>query len=153
MGIFRSDAVFLTPIDHIASFDRDEMDVHNQHAVLAPFGKHPVNDRMIYGRLEGVKVWATKRFELIENLVQLRQDPGFEMHLERFLNATILPAIQELGLSLYTNPDICFLRARADKSGYLVIAISVGNTWLGPGLPLVESIVGTSCHGYKSQEF
>jgi hypothetical protein len=89
---------FLTPIDHIASLDRDEMDVHNQHAILAPFGKHPVNDRMIYGPLEGVKVWATKRFELIENRVQLRQDPGFEMHSERFLNATILPAIQELGV-------------------------------------------------------
>jgi hypothetical protein len=26
---------------------------------LAPFEKHPVNDRLIYGPLEGVKVWAT----------------------------------------------------------------------------------------------
>ena len=95
--------------NHIAALDRDEMDVHNQHAVSAPFGKHLVNDRMIDGPLEGVKVWATKCFEWIENRVQLRQDPGFAMHLERFLNATILPAIQELGLSLYTNPDICFL--------------------------------------------
>ena len=100
---------FLTPLPDIASLDRDQMDVHNHYAVLAPFGKYPVNDRMISRPLEGVKVWAMKCFELIERRVQLRQDPGFEMHLERFLNATILPAIQELGVSLYTNPDICFL--------------------------------------------
>jgi hypothetical protein len=109
VGMFRSDAMVLTPID-ISVLDRDEMDVQNRHAVLAPFEKHPVNDRMISGPLEGVKVWATKRFELIEERVRLRQDPGYEMHSERFLNATTLPAIQELlGISLHANPDICFL--------------------------------------------
>jgi hypothetical protein len=75
VGIVRSDAMLLTPVD-IASLDRDEMDVQNRHAVLAPFGKLTINDRMIYGSLEGVRVWAMKRFELIETRVQLRQDPG-----------------------------------------------------------------------------
>ena len=107
----------LTPID-MASLGRDEMDLRNQHAVLVPFGKHPFNDLVIYGPLEGVIVWATKRFELIENRVHLRQDPGFKMHSERFLTTTILPAIQELGASLYTNQDSCFLRARADKKPF-----------------------------------
>jgi hypothetical protein len=72
VGMFRSDAMFLTPID-VSLLDRDEMDVQNRHAVLAPFGKHPVNDRMICGPLEGVKVWATKRFELVGKRVRLRQ--------------------------------------------------------------------------------
>ena len=80
VGMFRSGAMFLTPIDHIASLDRAEMNLHNQHAVLVPSGKHQVNDRMIYGPSEGVIVWATKRFELIEMRLQLRQDPGFEMN-------------------------------------------------------------------------
>jgi hypothetical protein len=55
VGMFRSDAMVLTPID-IASLDRDEMDAHNQHAAWAPFGKHPVDDRMIHGPLVGIKV-------------------------------------------------------------------------------------------------
>ena len=70
--------MLLTPIDHIASLDRDEMEVHNQHAVLVPSGKHQVNDRMIHGPSEGIIVWATKRFELIESRLQLRQDPRFK---------------------------------------------------------------------------
>ena len=47
----------------------------------------------------------------------------------RFLNATILPAIQELGVSLYTNQDICFLCARCNW----IIATSVENMWFGHG--------------------
>ena len=99
VGMFRSDAMSLTLINK-ASLDRDEMDLHNQRAVLVPFGKRQFYDRMIYGPLECVIVWATKSFELIENRAQLCQDPGFEMHSEHFLNATkrslnasILPAI------------------------------------------------------------
>ena len=135
------------------------MDAHNQHAAWAPFGKHPVDDRMIhgplvgiklrlpvvgslaapsphtsllfslwpmerqqeaskkqsgkesrpnrlqstYGPLEGIKVRAAKRFEMIEKRVQFRRDPGFVMHLERF---NIVGVIQESGVSLYANPDI-----------------------------------------------
>jgi hypothetical protein len=113
---------------------------------------------MICGPLEGVRVWAMKRFELIETRAQLRQDAGHEVHAERFLNATILPAIQELGILLCTNPDICFLRARADKS-VLLDDCNLGRRtrgW-GPGKTdaksVVESIVGTSCRSCKSQEF
>ena len=162
VGMFRSDVMFLTPID-IASLDREQMDVHNQHAVMAPFGKYPVNDRIIYGPLEGIKVWATKRFDLIEQRVQFHQDPGFEMHSERFLNATILPVIQEVGVSLYENPDICFLRVRADKSvlpddckvNAKVKGGLTGETrgWGKADIKsLVESIVGTSCSQKKQKK-
>jgi hypothetical protein len=61
------------------------MDEQNQHAVLAPFGKHPV----------------------LGKRVQLHQDP-FERHSERFLNTTTLPPIQKLGMSLYTNESRCY---------------------------------------------
>ena len=78
------------------------------------------------------------------------------MHSERFLNATILPAIQEVGVSLHENPDICFLRVRADKSVLpddckLNARVKGGLTGETRGWDkvdvksLVESIVGTSC--------
>jgi hypothetical protein len=79
------------------------------------------------------------------------------MHSDRFLKATILPAIQELSISLYMNPDICFLRVRADKSVLLDDCNFSGRPrgW-GPDKIDVksaeESIVGTSCRSYKSQE-
>jgi hypothetical protein len=147
--------MFVTPID-IASLDLDGMDVQNQHAIVPGFAQHPANDRMIYGPLEGVRVWATKRFELIEKRVQSHQDPGFGMHSERFINATVLPAIEELGITLYTNSDICFIRTRADKSVILddCFLRNVPRTrgWWGPDTvkSLVESIVGTSCHVFDA---
>jgi hypothetical protein len=110
---------------------------------------------MICGPLEGVKVWAMKRFDLIEKRVPLRHDPGYEMQSERFLSTTILPTIQKLGVSLSTNPDICFLRARVDKSVVLDDCKLSGKTrdWGQVSIKsLVESIVGASCHSYRSQE-
>ena len=151
VGMFRSDALYMTPID-IALLDRGVADTQNNHAVMAPFAQMPVNDRMIYGPYEAVKVWATKRFELIETRVKLRQDPGYEMHSERFLNASVLPEIEKLGVELHINRDICFVRTRADISA-MVSDCSVGGFtrgWKGVDRKaLVESIVGRNCTFYK----
>jgi hypothetical protein len=151
VGMFRSDALYMTPID-IALLDRGVADTQNNHAVLAPFSQMPVNDRMIYGPYEAVKIWATKRFELIETRVKLRQDPGYEMHSERFLNATVLPEIEKIGVELHVNRDICFVRTRADISA-LVNDCSIGGftrNWKGVDRKaLVEQIVGRNCSSYK----
>jgi hypothetical protein len=88
--------MYLTPID-IAMLDKGEIDTKNQHVVVAPFARMPVNDRMIYGPYEAVKIWSTRRFELIEERVQKRSDPGYEMHSEHFLNDSIFPEIAALG--------------------------------------------------------
>jgi hypothetical protein len=99
-------------------------------------------------------VWATKRFDLIENRVQLRQDL-LEMHSERFLNTTTLPAIQELGAALSIN-SLCANSGR--QVGALAGCYLSGETraWDLGKLNVkskVRSLVGTSCGGYKSQQF
>ena len=151
VGMFRSDAMYLTEID-IASLDQGVIDTGNNHAVLAPFSQMPVNDRMIYGPYKAVKIWATRRFELIEERVRLRQDPGFEMHSEHFLNASILPEIRELVVEIHINKDICFVRTRADMSAMVNDCVIGGMTrgWnrVDPKA-LVENIVQKTCTSYK----
>ena len=73
VGMLRSDAMYLTPID-IAMMDQSVPDTHNEHAVVANFGALPVNDRMVYGPYEAVKVWATQRFSKIDDWAQTGQD-------------------------------------------------------------------------------
>jgi hypothetical protein len=67
----------LTPID-IATLDSGgEIDTQNHYAVIPGFSRMPVvNDRMIYGPYEAVKIWSTKRFEVIEERVKLGIAPG-----------------------------------------------------------------------------
>lgn len=114
VGMFRSDVVYVTPID-INRIDRENLDADNSHAVVAPFGRMPVNDRMFYGPTKAVRIWATQRFALVDEYVKVCE-PGWAMHSERFLDGAIIPAIQALGINIVINPDICFLRCRADYS-------------------------------------
>jgi hypothetical protein len=121
IAMLRLDVFYATPIDiyqlnNSSSKTTNNKDTWNQYAVLPAFGKHPVNDRMIYGPYSAVKIWATQRFQRIEEHVRT-YEPGYGMHSERFLNYTILPAIeQETGVRIHENPDICFMRVRADES-------------------------------------
>jgi len=75
VGMFRSDVLYLTPID-IYQTERDEYDSQNSQAMLAPFGAMPINDRMIYGPYEAIEIWATKRFDFIEKYVDTCE-PGW----------------------------------------------------------------------------
>lgn len=189
VGMFRSDALFVTPID-IASFginnsingddDRDDRtesmqnntmmipryDINNHYYVTPSFAMNPVNDRIVYGPYEAVKVWATKRFDLIEESAKLQTNPGYTMHSERFLNSTVFPAIKKLGYEQITNRDICFLRTRADETALLndcsmesLIPTPLNSYWNDPSLSSedvknlrlssVESIVGKKCAVYQ----
>jgi len=92
---------------------------------------------MIVGPYEAVRVWATRRFDLVEVHVldyPLRgpDGPGWGVHSERFLSHTLLPAAiaaaeaakrdgddgdgERRRLALDRDPAVCFLRARADGS-------------------------------------
>ena len=150
VAMFRSDAMYLTPVD-IAMLDKGEIDTKNQHAVVAPFARMPINDRMIYGPYSAVKVWSSKRFEYIEDRVNLAEDPGYEMHSERFLNASIFPAMENLGYRTTINRDICFVRTRADEAA-MVSDCQVGGTtrgWQGVDKQaIVEDIVQRNCTKY-----
>jgi hypothetical protein len=151
VGMLRSDAMYLTPID-IAMLDKEVIDTKNHYMVVAPFARMPVNDRMIYGPYDAVKIWSTKRFELIEERVRLAKDPGYEMHSEHFLNASIFPKMEELGYETSINRDICFVRTRADESA-MVSDCQIGGMTRGWGAVdkkgVVENIVQRNCTYYK----
>ncbi|CAB9511961.1 expressed unknown protein [Seminavis robusta] len=146
VGMFRSDVMYISPIDlyetELQSYDRQ-----NNQAVLAPFGALPVNDRMFYGPYEAVEIWATRRFQFLENYVHTCER-GWAMHSEKFLNGAILPAVRELGISVVVNPDICFLRARADHSVVATDCHLLGETRgyvLGDMKSVIEGVLERNC--------
>ena len=152
VGMFRSDVLYVTPID-IYQTDRQTHVWDNQQAILAPFGQHPVNDRMIYGPAQAVRVWATQRFRLLEDYVH-RSEPGWAMHSEKFMQGAILPA---MGVSLVINPDICFLRTRADTSVVLNDCEMFGQTRGVERINMkrvVENIIERTCsEPYRVKRF
>eukprot|EP00934_Nitzschia_sp_Nitz4_P002624 Nitzschia sp. Nitz4//scaffold677_size1784//368//1405//NITZ4_009314-RA/size1784-processed-gene-0.0-mRNA-1//-1//CDS//3329556432//2614//frame0 len=113
VGLFRLDTMFLTPT-HLDQLDQAIVDDSQPNVVVAGFARHPVNDRMIYGSAEGVKVWATQRFRLLEQRANANVDPGYCMHSERFMNKSLFPAIEQAGVSINTDTGSCFLRTRAN---------------------------------------
>jgi len=116
VAMLRSDVIFLHPIDIYVTHNLTR-DVNNEYLTIPDWAGWPVNDRMVSGPYEAVKVWATERFERLTKYV--RTNPvaraGYGMHPERFLKNSLLPHIQEnLGYKLDMNKRFCFVRVRAD---------------------------------------
>eukprot|EP00980_Cylindrotheca_fusiformis_P024056 scaffold11478_cov70-Cylindrotheca_fusiformis.AAC.3 len=171
VAMLRNDVMYLTPIDimkldnNAADMEEEDMEEemkNHYHFVLPPFGNYPVNDRMIYGPYEAVKIWATKRFELIEERVQNPNAAGKVLHSERFLNESIIPAIQQAwtgqgkgdgsssSFIKHVNPDICFVRTRVNSIVMLNDCLRYGTT---RGIQdekhlkkLIEGIYGKQCY-------
>eukprot|EP00557_Chaetoceros_sp_GSL56_P003286 CAMPEP_0176499560 /NCGR_PEP_ID=MMETSP0200_2-20121128/12997_1 /TAXON_ID=947934 /ORGANISM="Chaetoceros sp., Strain GSL56" /LENGTH=1200 /DNA_ID=CAMNT_0017897997 /DNA_START=264 /DNA_END=3866 /DNA_ORIENTATION=+ len=150
VAFFRSDAFYATPID-IFKVDKDTYDYNNEFAIIPGFARFPVNDRMMYGPTEAVRIWATQRFERLEHHIATYEFEGYGMHSERYMEHEILPAIQnETGHEVIENVDICFYRTRA---GYSVLISDcshpTGGTVRGmediDQVALVESIVHLKC--------
>jgi hypothetical protein len=142
VGMFRSDCLYVTPIDiaslggssnvssstqtggEVASMAAEgqlpRYDVGNQFFVTPGFALWPVNDRLVYGPYDAVKIWATKRFDLVEESAKSQNNPGYTMHSERFLNTTVFPAMEGLGFGHVSNGFICFLRTRAVGGNELI---------------------------------
>lgn len=149
VGMFRSDVMYLTPID-IMKLDKKTMDVEQNQFVIPIFEAYPVNDRMIYGPYEAVKVWSTKRFELIEERVKDPNAAGNVMHAESFMAESIFPAIENLGYPLHLNPDICFLRTRSNTMVILSDCFRRGAVREFPKDPKrlrrrIQAILGREC--------
>ena len=126
IAVLRSDVLFATPFDiYRTSWQTTEEDVTRnggpeRYAVTPPFGLMPVNDRLIYGPYAAIKIWATKRFDYIDHHVRHYPEPGYGMHSERFLEASIFTAmVNQTGVEIVNNPDICFFRTRADGSAMI----------------------------------
>lgn len=190
VGMFRSDCLYVTPID-IASLgnggnrgsssssttteesggdgddserkhqQRERYDINNQYFVTPSFALQPVNDRLVYGPYEAVKVWATQRFELVEERASSQVDPGYTMHSERFLHASVFPAMEDRGYAHAHNGNICFLRTRVGDAAFVNDCATHGllptpltsEAWNSEPsdatekrrLALVESVVGKPC--------
>ena len=146
VGMFRSDVFYVTPID-MWETELGSYDTKNNQAMLAPFGAMPINDRMFYGPYEGVEIWATKRFDFLERHVHTCE-PGWAMQSEKFLDGAIMPAIRELGIAIVVNPDICFLRTRADSSAVTTDCHLLGTTRGFKQTQMrrsVEAVLGRKC--------
>ncbi|KAL3904606.1 MAG: hypothetical protein SGILL_010002, partial [Bacillariaceae sp.] len=116
VAMLRSDVIFLHPIDIYATHNLTR-DANNEYLTIPDWAGWPVNDRMVSGPYEAVKVWATERFERLTKYV--RTNPvaraGYGMHPEKFLKYALLQHIQqELGYKLDMNKRFCFVRVRAD---------------------------------------
>jgi len=151
VGMFRNDAVYLTPIN-IFMLDHGVPDVKNKYAVIPPFAMWPLNDRMIYGPYEAVKIWSTKRFELVEKQVELKQEKGKVLHSETIMATRVIPAIEESGFDKAINEDICFIRSRANDEALLNDCIQKGKTREFDKIDrksLVESTIGRKCETYS----
>jgi hypothetical protein len=152
VAMLRNDVMYLTPID-IMKMDNVTLDTENRHFIIPPFANYPVNDRMIYGPYEAVKVWSTKRFELIEERVQDPEAAGTVMHSELFMNESIFSSIEKLGFSRRLNPDICFVRTRANSVALVDDCLAKGETRGFRDVnrhDLVEQIIGRKCHDSES---
>ena len=134
VAMLRSDVVYMTPID-LYEYAADNK------IVVPGFGRYPVNDRSVIGPAKGVEVWATGRFDRIEEHVQFMKNHhfGWGLHEERFLSYTLFPAIQKAMMAtaedtstekdedhdptssskdsiIVEHPTMCFMRARADET-------------------------------------
>ncbi|KAL3928481.1 MAG: hypothetical protein SGBAC_012635 [Bacillariaceae sp.] len=169
VAMLRNDAMYLSPID-ILKLDNDEnnnetgnvndqsknVDVNNQHFVIAPFANYPVNDRMVYGPYDAIKIWATQRFNLVEGRAKKSANRGMVMHSETFMQQTILPAMESLGYKQHVHPGLCFIRTRPDSKALFNDCRTMGTAKGFENRSVIvsemESILGRSCEPTLGQK-
>ena len=117
VAMLRLDVLYVTPID-IFQLPDGSSDANNDVAVIPSFPGIPVNDRLIYGPYDAVRLWAAGRFSRLEQHVQLPTvvKKGDGIHSEKFLFRTIFPAIEDAGIPISKHKGICLLRLRPDAS-------------------------------------
>jgi hypothetical protein len=126
VAMLRNDVMYVTPLD-VYQLSTRERDVENNHFVIPDWANYPINDRMVAGPYDAVKIWATERFRRVNRHVRTYPIPGWGVHSEKFLNFSIVPAMlnasghssSSLSYVMDQNPNVCFLRARADGSVWI----------------------------------
>jgi hypothetical protein len=94
-------------------------DLHNQYAVIPNFANYPINDRMIYGPYDAIRIYATYKFRTLQAHIHSpqNQQQHYGIHSEQYLYHTIFPLIQQYGhVTILQHSNICFLRVRTDHS-------------------------------------
>jgi hypothetical protein len=117
VAMLRSDLVYMTPID-IFTKANGKRDEENDVVVIPSFAKYPVNDRLVYGPAEAVKVWASQRFDRMDEHVNrtFYRENGWGLHSERFVAHALLPVIRHNNFKVEEHPTMCMLRVRADQT-------------------------------------
>jgi Galactosyltransferase len=116
VAMLRSDVIFVDPLD-IYQIHNGTKDIRNEYVTIPDWAGWPVNDRMVSGPYDALKVWATERFGRLDKYVRTNviARAGYGMHPEKFLNGEIFPYIKrKLGYTLDMNKRFCFVRVRAD---------------------------------------
>ena len=149
VAMLRNDVVYVTPFN-IYEISKTQQDTHNQYVTVPDWARFPINDRMVYGPYDAIKIWSTERFDRLETHVLTYEEPGYGLHSERFLNHSIFPPIRDLGYTVVGNSQICFFRARADGSVWINDCATrngaaEGFRNLNTAQTLVEQLVGHSC--------
>lgn len=146
VAMLRSDLMYITPID-IYSRANGERDTQNKVTVIPNFAKYPVNDRLIYGPAEAVKIWAMERFPRMEDHVNrtFYEDEGYGLHSERFVARALLPVVQERGFEVEEHQTMCMLRARTNRIVWYRDCRSIESTLEGEVRDVVESVLGRKC--------
>jgi hypothetical protein len=141
VAMLRSDVLFVSPVD-IYRHPDGSLDHDNRFAVVPNFGNFPVNDRMIYGPYDAVRLWAAGRFQHLDRHV--RSTVGDGIHSEKYLSKAIFPLIQDAGVPiLKASSDLCFLRVRSDLS---LRFQDCGRTCVTPhNLNVVQTILQRNC--------
>jgi hypothetical protein len=102
-------------------------DIHNQYVMIPGFASYPANDRLIIGPHDGVKIWATQRWDLYEQHVQYMlthktyTSPDYGLHDEGLVGYTLLPKIEnDLQYKVMMDRHMYFFRVRADGAIWLI---------------------------------
>ena len=145
VGVFRDDVIYTTPIDifqypvEAEQPQNRTIDHTNKVAVIPGFARYPVNDRMFYGPYDAVKVYATKRFDLLDGHVNKKMGGERNLHPETFLKQAILPIIENTnGVRVVGDATICFVRVRADESFWVN---DCDNKYRLPGGPILNETI------------
>uniref|UniRef100_A0A7S2UDH6 Uncharacterized protein n=1 Tax=Attheya septentrionalis TaxID=420275 RepID=A0A7S2UDH6_9STRA len=121
IAMIRLDSAYVTPIN-VFHYDDQQIsrDRWNKTVIIPGFARFPVNDRLVYGPREAVKMWAN-RLELIDHHIQHArvQHPTIGLHSEQFLDKTVFPLLRQQGYNIVRDDDICFLRTRANNIVWL----------------------------------
>jgi hypothetical protein len=114
--MLRNDVIYINPVD-VFRINSGALDNDNKFVTIPDWAGWPINDRMVSGPFDAVKVWATERFSRLDKYVRnnVIARVGYGMQPEKFLNGEILPHItKNFGYKLDLNTLFCFVRVRAD---------------------------------------
>ncbi|KAG7369514.1 hypothetical protein IV203_027260 [Nitzschia inconspicua] len=129
-------------------------DDQNTHVVIPGFASHPINDRMIIGPYEAVKLWATERWNLHPHYITLIQKrhylKRFGLHDERLLSHLLMPLMRrKFKVPIMVDRNLYFLRVRADGSIWILDSPFRNARWREP--KLLQKLLHRTCASFRTK--